>query len=85
MNKFTKGVFIISVIIASSGCTNPDTATQALLDAGYSDIEITGYSFFGCSEDDTFKTGFIAKSARGKDVKGVVCSGFLKGSTIRTK
>lgn len=78
-----KKLMIIAAIILS-GCSASDTATKALEGAGYSEVNITGYKFFGCSEDDTFHTGFIAKGVNGKQVTGVVCSGLLKGATIRT-
>ena len=67
-----------------AGCTSADSATRALESAGYSQIKITGYQFFGCSEDDSFHTGFTAVGPTGKPVSGVVCGGLLKGSTIRT-
>lgn len=79
-----KKLIIIAAAIILSGCSDAPTATKALEGAGYSEVNITGYKFFGCSEDDTFHTGFIAKGANGKQVTGVVCSGWLKGSTIRT-
>lgn len=67
-----------------SGCTRADHSTEILRNAGYENIHITGYAFFGCSEDDTFHTGFEATSkTTGNRVTGVVCSGWLKGSTIR--
>ena len=50
---------------------------------GYTNIEITGYEFGACAEEDVFHTGFIAVSPTGYVVGGVVCSGWLKGSTIR--
>lgn len=58
-------------------------ANRALDSAGYSQIQITGFRFFGCGEDDNFRTGFAAVGPTGKPVTGVVCGGFLKGSTIR--
>jgi len=72
----------LSVVILS-GCTSSDGATRALDSAGYSQIQITGFRFFGCGEDDNFRTGFAAVGPTGKPVTGVVCGGFLKGSTIR--
>lgn len=66
-----------------SACTNGDGATKALEGAGYTDIKITGYKFFGCGNDDTFHTGFNATGVNGKQVSGVVCGGLMKGSTIR--
>jgi hypothetical protein len=38
---------------------------------------------FQCSEDDTFRTPFTAESSTGRQVTGVVCSGILKGATVR--
>lgn len=72
----------LSVAILA-GCTSSDGATRALDSAGYSQIQITGFRFFGCGEDDNFRTGFAAVGPTGKPVTGVVCGGFLKGSTIR--
>lgn len=65
------------------GCTDTTKATRALEGAGYSQVETTGYAIFGCGKDDTFHTGFRAKGPNGQPVKGVVCSGILKGATIR--
>ena len=77
---------IIAIVLAIlvAGCTNEQDATRILHAHGYTDIKFTGYNFFACSEDDTFHTGFIAKTATGDLIKGTVCSGFLfKNSTIR--
>ncbi len=79
-----KKLIIIATAIILSACSDAPTATKALESAGYTEVNVTGFKFFGCSEDDTFHTGFIAKGVNGKQVTGVVCSGFLKGSTIRT-
>ena len=67
-----------------AGCTDPVTAERVLSEQGYTDIQITGYRFFGCSEDDFYVTGFNATSPVGKRVEGCVCQGFLfKNATIR--
>lgn len=65
------------------GCSSGDEAHRALEGAGYKNITVTGYRFFGCAEHDTFHTGFEAIGQNGKPISGVVCSGFLKGATIR--
>ena len=67
----------------SGGFTDPKGATRTLVDAGYTDIEITGYRWLGGSDSDTFRTGFKATSPTGKRVSGIVCSGWFKGYTIR--
>ena len=67
-----------------AGCSDPHGAQEALEDAGYKNVRITGHSWFGCGKDDTYSTGFEADGATGHRVEGVVCSGLLfKGSTIR--
>lgn len=73
------------VILLLAGCTSESNAQRALQAAGYKDIRMTGYRFFGCSEDDFSHTGFEATGQNGQRISGVVCSGlFFKGSTIRT-
>jgi len=73
----------IAALVALGACTDADNARRALSTAGYSDIRIEGYAWFGCSEDDTFATRFKAKGPSGVEASGQVCSGWLKGSTIR--
>lgn len=74
---------LVSVALLASSCTAPNRASRVLVENGYSDIQLTGFAWFGCGENDLFSDGFIAKSSNGSTVRGVVCSGFPKGSTIR--
>lgn len=74
-------VLVAALLLAA--CTSADEATRTLAGAGYRDIKITGYRFFGCSDNDSFHTGWEAKGQDGRAVSGVVCSGVLKGATIR--
>ena len=78
-----KNIIIATLCILIGSCTNPEKAVEVLQKQGYTNIEITGYEFGACSEEDVFHTGFIAVSPSGYAVGGVVCSGLLKGSTIR--
>lgn len=78
-----KKLILILALLATVGCTQPDSATRALEASGYTEIQITGYNFFGCDEKDTFHTGFTAKGSNGKPIEGVVCGGWFKGATIR--
>lgn len=73
----------ICIAISLCACTRPDATKELLTSQGYKDITTTGYSFFACSEDDSFATGFKATSPTGQNVSGTVCSGLLKGSTVR--
>jgi hypothetical protein len=69
--------------LALSACSDAPTAERVLIQNGYTKVVTTGYSVFGCSDKDTFSTGFRAVSPNGTRVEGVVCSGWLKGATIR--
>ena len=81
MKKIT---LALALLLTLGACSDPDTAEKALSDQGYSKIIIKGYAFMGCGKDDDFTTSFEATSMGGKVVKGVVCSGWFKGATIRT-
>lgn len=72
-----------ALILALAGCSDPDTARGALQDAGYSNIQVGGYAFFYCGQDDAFATEFTATNPAGNRVSGAVCSGWFKGATIR--
>lgn len=80
MKKLAIAVVALGFLAA---CDDPNTAKRTLSQMGYTDIEITGYSLFGCGKDDDFHTGFAATSPNGLRVTGVVCSGWLKGATVR--
>lgn len=74
---------VVAAAVMTAGCTRRDKTVEVLEANGYTNIEITGYNFFSCSEDDAFKTGFEATAPNGTRVEGTVCSGWFKGSTIR--
>lgn len=71
------------VLILSSCGVNPNKGKAALEGMGITDIQITGYSFFGCSKDDSFRSNFVGTGPNGNKVSGTLCSGFLKGITVR--
>lgn len=79
-----KAAIAIISLVALTACTQPVTAHRILEDAGYTNIQMQGYGFFQCSEDDTFADKFTATGPTGKSTSGVVCAGLLfKGATIR--
>lgn len=81
-----KLLILLAIVFIFAGCTDANNAQRVLSVQGYTDIKITGYCLFGCSEDDFIHTGFIAKGPNGQTVEGVVCQGiFLKGATVRIK
>lgn len=80
------GFTLVAIAVIGIGAGSrqaQETSRMALLDAGYSNIEITGSEWYGCSEDDTYTIGFRANGPTGRPVKGVVCSDYFKGTTIR--
>lgn len=75
---------VVVVVLLLNSCTDEKEAQRILTANGYTEIEYTGHSWFGCSEDDTYATGFTAKTQTGQEISGAVCSGILfKNSTIR--
>jgi hypothetical protein len=81
-----RALFYLQVAVAMFllvGCSNQDAARSILQAQGYTSVVITGYAPFKCSDNDSFSTGFTAASPAGIPVTGTVCSGWLKGSTIR--
>lgn len=78
-----KILIALAVVATLTACSSRKDAESALTSAGFTKIETQGYSFFGCGDDDTFKTKFTAQNPQGKQVSGVVCSGWFKGGTIR--
>lgn len=74
-----RSLIAVMAILVLVSCTDVPTATRAVDDLGLTDIEVTGYRWFGCGDDYTFHTGFRAKNHNGKIVTGVVCSSWLKG------
>ena len=79
MNK----VYTLIAALALVACTDDDNTRRTLRAQGFRDIETTGYAFFGCGDNDAFKTGFRAKNVNGESVEGVVCCGWLKNCTVR--
>ena len=76
-------IAIVLCAILLSSCSGASTSEILLEEQGYTNVEITGFNVFACSEDDLYRYNFTAINPNGKQVKGVVCSAPLKGSTIR--
>lgn len=85
MKKIIALLTIVIIILSSSCSSNNDfkKGKRQLENQGYTNIKNTGYSFFCCSEEDTFSTGFTATDKSGRKISGCFCSGWLKGVTIR--
>jgi len=86
MKKLFMGMCLVLALTLSVSCTNPNSATRVLEAQGYSQVQMTGYNFFSCSESDFYHTGFKGLSINGTPVEGTVCEGiFFKNSTVRLK
>lgn len=84
MKSSMKILSAFAVCALLSGCSvDPETAKRALEAQGIKDVKIGGYSFWGCADNDTFRSSFEGIGANGKPVSGVVCSTFFKGVTVR--
>ena len=82
MKKIIGAILLAAILF--TGCTSKEDAEKALKNQGFTNVNVTGYSFFACSKDDFYHTGFTAVNPQGNTVEGTVCSGLLfKGSTIR--
>lgn len=85
-NTFTKTIALLMCAgVLMGGCTDRSGTLQVLEDQGYTEVQVKGHSWFGCSDSDTFKTRFTAVNDKGNKVKGEVCSGITKGKTVRFK
>lgn len=78
-----KKIIFLLICIFIAGCTSKETAIKAASDMGFTNVSTGGISIFGCSDDDFLGRQFSAQNMNGKSVSGVVCSAFLKGTTLR--
>jgi hypothetical protein len=90
-----KGVLVIALLIF--GITGflvyaynfkPDSAVIAKLQieqAGYTNVRVIGYSWFGCGQGDIQTQQFSAIGLNQQPVEGYLCGGWLKGRSIRLK
>lgn len=74
---------MLAMSILLVGCTDESSVKRYAEAEGWESYEITGYRYFGCSEDDFYHTGFKA-TRNGRSFSGTVCKGLLfRGSTLR--
>lgn len=75
---------VLAVAFLLSSCTvGKDQSLLAVEGQGYSNVELGGPALFGCDKGDKFTRTWKATDQQGRRVKGVVCSGFFKGATVR--
>jgi hypothetical protein len=81
MKSMTALIGVIAVLL--SGCSADRQKVRNVLEAdGCTQTEVGGWTLFGCGKEDFF-TNTFACTKNGRHVNGLVCSGFLKGFTVR--
>lgn len=85
---FTWIVIILSIAapiaVAWIGTNNLiQESPQILAREGYSNVQIQGYSFWGCGRD-LFSVGFVG-AKNDQPVSGNVCQSFGSGAIVRTR
>lgn len=80
---YVSAIFVALLAMPSACSLDPVRAKKVLEHNGVSDVQVTGYRWFGCGHGDTFRTGWKGVSAQGKAVGGCVGCGWLKGCTVR--
>lgn len=77
---------IAIVLMFMLSCTDSERTENTLANAGYTNINITGYDWGACSDSDSTCTGFTATGPTGRQISGAVgCgrTGCSKSCTIR--
>lgn len=75
--------FLFALVLLASCTQSKEEVARLLEKQGYTNVSTCGYSWLGCSKDDTYHTCFKAE-LNGKVIDGVICKGlFFKSSTIR--
>ena len=75
---------MLGLAVGLCACTDNTSKVSGELAAyGFTNVETQGYDAFVCGKDDNFATKFTATNPQGNKVAGVLCSGLMKGSTVR--
>ena len=83
-----KRLFLLTTIATAiafslSSCNLQSDARNILEAEGYTNIKVTQPIYLHrCGSDDNAGTGFTA-TKNNRQIEGVVCTGVLKGSTVR--
>lgn len=78
------GVAVMALVGLTACTIQPERRVAAIEAHGFTNVELDGWAWFACAEDDTYSYAFKALDARGRPVEGALCSGWaLKGATVR--
>lgn len=78
-----KTLTLLLLLVSLSSCTKEADVEKYAQMEEWDSYTIEGYCWFGCSQEDFWKTKFTA-TKKGKTFEGCTCSGFLfKNTTLR--
>ena len=83
-----RNIFYTILLIFCLGCTNNKDfikGKKQLENQGYNKTIHNQYLLYQCDDKDNYSSGFTALDKKGNKVEGCICSGVLKGVTIRFK
>lgn len=86
IKKLLIGLAAVATLALGACRVDPEDQTAIVESYGFTQVQMGGYAWFGCSEEDDVSVQFTATSPTGQHVKGVFCSGlteFDKGATVR--
>jgi|DEB0MinimDraft_3_1074331.scaffolds.fasta_scaffold330730_2 hypothetical protein len=83
MSWIALGVAVL-VSVAFVMTTDPEAqAVHAAESAGLTEVNVEGWAWFGCGEDDDFRYNVSATNINGDHVDATVCCGIVKSCTVR--
>ena len=77
-----KQLLILSLFLLIISCTREEDVSKYARIEKWDSYSVEGFCWFGCGQDDFFKTKFTAVK-NGQAFKGCVCSSIFKNSTLR--
>ncbi len=78
-----KKMILIAAILATGCQVSQSDADKTFRAYGFTNVQLTGYSFFGCEEDNTFRSNFTATGPTGQPVSGAICCGWVFGCHLK--
>ncbi len=77
------GVALLVAMAATMALPPRGHMARAVREYGFSDVHVTGFALFGCSEQDIYREHWTGRNRAGQPVAGVICGGVTKGWTVR--
>lgn len=92
LSPFSRFLILIVIVGAiffflnqlGGGASKEEEKVRSILASqNYTNIQVLGYGWGKCGNGDIYATNFSATAPSGKKITGCVCSGFMKGHTVR--